>query len=72
MNLTKATTHEAFFQTEGVNDLQFSLTVEVLPSNNSKNSSLCRGYKYQAGKTVPFVVARSYDVWRQKMASNKW
>ena len=71
MNLTKATTHEAFFQTEGVNDLQFSLTVEVLHSNNSKNSSLCQGCKYQVGKPVPLVVATSYDVWRQKMASNK-
>ena len=37
-----------------------------------KNNSLYRGYKYQAGKTIPFVVARSYDVWREKMASNKW
>ena len=59
MNLTKATTHETFFRTEGTNDLQFSLTAEVLPSNSLKNSSLCRGYKYQAGKMVPFVVARS-------------
>ena len=24
------------------------------------------------GKLVPFVVVRSYDVWQQKMASNKW
>jgi len=43
---------------EGTNDLQFSLTVEVLTSNNSKNSSLCRRYKYQPGKTVSFAVAR--------------
>ena len=38
----------------------------VLPSNNSKNGSLCWGCKYQVGKSVPFVVARSYDVWWQK------
>ena len=43
VDLTKATTHEAFLRTEGANDLQFSLTVEVLPSNNLKNNSLCRG-----------------------------
>jgi len=45
VNLTKATTHEAFFWMEGANDL-FSLMVEVIPSSNSKNGSLCRGCKY--------------------------
>ena len=72
MYLTRATTHKAFFRTEGANGLQFSLKVEVLPSNNSKNGSFCWGCKYQVGKLVQFVVTRSYDVWRQKMASNKW
>ena len=49
MNLIKATTYEAFFQMEGANDLQFSLTVEVLPSNNSKNGSLS-GLYLSSGK----------------------
>ena len=53
VNLTRATTHKGFVRTERANDLQFSLTVKVLPSNNSKNSSLCRGYEYQVGKSVP-------------------
>ena len=43
MNLKRATTHEAFFRMEGAKDLQFSLTMEVLPSNKLKNSSLSRG-----------------------------
>ena len=55
VNLTKTTTHEAFFRTEGANNLQFSLKVEVLPLNNSKNGSLCRGCESQVGKTVLFV-----------------
>ena len=68
VNLTKATTHKALIRTEGANDLQSSLTVEVLPSNNSKNGSLCRScIKWE----IPLVVARSYNVWRQKMASKK-
>ena len=66
VNLTRATTHETFFQTEGANDLQFSLTMEVLPSNNLKNDSLCRGCKYQVGKSVTFITARSYNVWQQE------
>ena len=53
VNLTRATTRKGFVRTERANDLQFSLAVKVLPSNNSKNSSLCRGYEYQVGKSVP-------------------
>ena len=43
-----------------------SVTFEQL-----KISSISQGWKYQVGKSVLFLVARSYDVWWQKMASNK-
>ena len=56
-----AAKHEAFSRTEEANSLQFSLTVEVLPSNNLRISSICKGSKYQV------EVARNSDVWRQKM-----
>ena len=38
---------KVFFEWREQNDLQFSLMVEVLPSHNSKNGSLCRGCKFQ-------------------------
>ena len=53
-----AAKHEAFSRTEEANGLQFSLAMEVLPSNNLKIDSICQGSKYQVG-LVPFPVARS-------------
>ena len=38
--MTKAADHKAFSRTEGENGLQFSLEVEILPSNNLKIGSL--------------------------------
>ena len=55
MNLTWAITHEAFFRTEGTNDLQFSLTIEVSHLNNLKTGSLCRGCKKIASNTVSYI-----------------
>ena len=51
MSLTIAAKHEAFSQTEEGNDLQFSLPMEVLPSNNLKigstlEGSIKRDYRY--------------------------
>ena len=46
--LTMAAKHEAFSQTDEGNGVQFSLTMEVLPSNNLKISSTCQGSKNQA------------------------
>ena len=71
MNFDKATKHETLSRTEEANGLQFSLTIEVLPSNNLKIGSICQGCKYQVGKSVLLPVARSYNVWQQKMASNR-
>ena len=34
--------HEGFSQMEEANGLQFSLTMEVLPSNNLKIGSICQ------------------------------
>ena len=48
-------------QTEGVNDLQFSLTMEVLRSNNLKNGSLYHGCMYQVGKSVPFIAENGFN-----------
>ena len=42
-------------QHSGENDLQCSLSMEVLPLNNLKNDSLCKR------NLVLFIVARSYD-----------
>ena len=39
MGLTMAAKHEAFSRTDEGNSVQFSLTMEVLPSNNLKISS---------------------------------
>ena len=47
--LTMAAKHEAFSRTEEANRLQFSLTMEVLPSNNLKMGSICQGSRYQVG-----------------------
>ena len=41
--LIMAAKHKDFSQTEEANHLQFSHTMEILPLNNLKVSSLCRG-----------------------------
>ena len=41
MDFDNGCQHEAFSRTEEANSLQFSLTMEVLLSNNLKISSIC-------------------------------
>ena len=56
VNLTTATAHTIFFWMEGANDLQFSRL---------------KCYLWITQKSALLLVARSYDVSWQKMASNK-
>ena len=67
INLTKAAKHKAFSQMEGVNSLQFLLMMEVLLENHLT----LLGLRISSGKSVPFPVARRYNVWHQRVASGK-
>lgn len=67
INLTKAAKHKAFSQMEGANSLQFLLMMEVL----LENQLTLLGLHISSGKSVPFPVARRYNVWHQRVASGK-